>query len=66
MGEDLAYVTGTEHVNPLIGKDQVQADLRVSNLFRREGSEWKVVHHHVDRNLTMLEILSEVENSHQT
>jgi len=57
-------VTGTEHVNPLIGKDQVQADLRVSNLFRREGSEWKMVHHHVDRNLTMLEILSKMETSH--
>jgi ketosteroid isomerase-like protein len=66
VGEDLAYVTGTEHVNLLIGKDQVQADLRVSNVFRREGSEWKMVHHHVDRNLTMLEILSEVETSHQT
>jgi ketosteroid isomerase-like protein len=66
IGEDLAYVTGTEHVNLLTVKDQVQADLRVSNIFRREGTEWKVVHHHVDRNLTMLEILSEVENSHQT
>jgi len=64
VGEDLAYVTGTESVNLLIGKDQVQADLRVSNVFRREGSEWKMVHHHVDRNLTMLEILSKMETSH--
>jgi len=64
VGEDLAYVTGTEPVNLLIGKDQVQADLRVSNVFRREGSEWKMVHQHVDRNLTMLEILSKLETSH--
>jgi hypothetical protein len=59
-------VTGTEHVNLLIGKDQVQADLRVSNVFRREGSEWKMVHHHVDRNQTMLEVLGKVGASHQT
>ena len=66
MGEDLAYVTGTESVNLLIGKDQVQADLRVSNVFRREGSEWKMVHHHVDLNQTMLEILSKLETDRQT
>ena len=39
VGEDLAYETGTEHVNVMIVKDQAQADLRVSNVFRREGSQ---------------------------
>ena len=39
VGEDLAYETGTEHVNVMIVKDQAQADLRISNVFRREGSE---------------------------
>ena len=66
VGEDLAYVTGTEHVNLLIVKDQVQADLRVSNVYRRESSEWRMVHHHVDRNQTMLEILSKLETQRQT
>jgi hypothetical protein len=65
VGEDLAYVTGSEHVNLFIMKDQVQGGLRVSNVFRREGSEWKMVHHHLDRNQTMLEILSKVETSHK-
>jgi ketosteroid isomerase-like protein len=41
VGEDLAYETGTEHVNVLLGKDKAQADLRVSNIFRCEGSEWR-------------------------
>jgi hypothetical protein len=41
----------------MIVKDQAQADLRVSKVFRREGSEWKMVHHHVDLNQPMLEIL---------
>jgi hypothetical protein len=31
VGKDLAYETGTEHVNVLIGKDKAQADFRVSN-----------------------------------
>jgi ketosteroid isomerase-like protein len=66
IGEDLAYETGTEHVNVMIAKDQAQADLRVSNVFRREGSEWKMVHHHVDLNQTMLEILSKLETDRQT
>jgi hypothetical protein len=66
VGEDLAYETGTEHVNVLIGKDKAQADFRVSNVFRREGSEWRLVHHHVDLNQTMLEILSKLETGRQT
>jgi ketosteroid isomerase-like protein len=66
IGEDLAYETGTEHVNVLIGKAKAQADLRVSNVFRREGSEWKMVHHHVDLNPAMLEILSKLEAGRET
>src|SRR5262249_11185571 len=48
VGEDLAYETGTENVNVMMAKDEAQADLRVSNVYRHEGSEWKMVHHHVD------------------
>src|ERR1700751_1159180 len=66
IGEDLAYETGTEHVNVLIAKAKDQADLRGSNVFRREGSEWKMVHHHVDLNPTMLEILSKLEAGRET
>ena len=66
IGEDLTYETGTEHLNVLIGKANAQADLRVSNVFRREGSEWKMVHHHVDIHPTMLEILSKLEAGRET
>jgi ketosteroid isomerase-like protein len=42
-----AYTVGTEHgqVNT-IGVDQ-----RVTTIYRREGGEWKVVHHHTDQAL---------------
>ena len=66
VGEDLAYETGTEHVNVLIGKDQVQAKFRVSNVYRGEGSEWRMVHNHVDFDPRILEIVSKLETSPQT
>jgi hypothetical protein len=60
IDEDLAYETGTEHVNVLIAKDQVQSSLRVSNVYRREGSDWRMVHHHVDSDPTVREALSKL------
>jgi ketosteroid isomerase-like protein len=66
VGEDLACETGFEHVNVLIGKDQIQAKFRVSNVYRREGSEWKMVHHHVDFDPRILEIVSKLQTSPQT
>ena len=66
VGEDLAYETGFEHVNGLLGKDQIQAKLRVSNVYRREGSEWRMVHHHVDFDPRILEIVSKLQISPQT
>jgi ketosteroid isomerase-like protein len=66
VGEDLAYETGREHVNVLIAKDQVQANYRVSNVYRREGSEWGMVHHHVDFDPTVLEIVSNLDTSRRT
>jgi ketosteroid isomerase-like protein len=50
----------------MIAKDQAQADLRVTNVYRREVSEWKMVHHHVDRNPPMQTILSKLETDRQT
>ena len=66
VGEELAYETGKEHVNVLLAKDQVQANYRVSNVYRREGSEWRMVHHHVDFDPTVLEIVRKLEISRQT
>ena len=50
----------------MIAKDQAQADLRVSNVYRREVSEWKMVYHHVDSNQPMQTILSKLETGGQT
>ena len=46
---DLAYTVGIEHTTASIGGAAPQPySLRVTNIFRREGGEWKVVHRHAD------------------
>ena len=65
VGENLAYEIGFEHVNVLMGKDQVQPKFRVTNVYRREISEWKMVHHHVDFDPRIREIVRKLETTPQ-
>ena len=53
-------------MNVLMAKDEVQANYRVSNVYRREASEWRMVHHHVDFDPTVLEIVKKLKISRQT
>ena len=47
---DLAYLAAIEHVNvtSIAGAPAAPFALRVTQVFRREGGEWKVVHRHAD------------------
>ena len=49
-GEDIAYWVGFQTARAkLAGKeDLVPMKLRVTEFFRREGGEWKLVHRHAD------------------
>lgn len=40
---DLAYTVGYEHTSTSVGGDSQSYDLRVTNVYRREEEEWKVV-----------------------
>lgn len=48
--DGIAYWVGFQRATAYIrgNQDPVQFNLRVTEVFRREGSEWKMVHRHAD------------------
>jgi len=44
VGGDLSYEVGTQHVDVLVAGNEVRTDFRVTNIYRREGGEWRMVH----------------------
>ena len=45
---DVAYELGTEHVDATLAGQTVRTEVRVTNIYRREGGAWRIVHHHAD------------------
>lgn len=48
VGSDGAYTVGTEQISGTVGGQEVSGGARATNVYRREGGEWKIVHHHGD------------------
>ena len=57
LSDDVAYTLGTEHGQATLGDERVSIDWRVTNIYRREEGEWKMVHHHTDVSHTLVEVL---------
>jgi ketosteroid isomerase-like protein len=55
--DGVAYTIGTEHVNARIGGKDLHLEVRVTNIYRRDGGEWKMVHHHGDADQGLREAL---------
>jgi len=51
LSDDVAYTLGTEHGQLKVGDETLGIDQRVTNIYRREEGEWKLVHHHTDQAL---------------
>jgi len=54
---DVAYTLGTEHAQAKLGDESIRIDWRVTNIYRREAGEWKIVHHHTDVSPAVVEAL---------
>lgn len=54
---DVAYTTGIEHVDAVVGGNSLHLDIRVTNIYRHEDGEWKMVHHHTDADRPLQEAL---------
>ena len=50
VGGDLAYETGIESGDGIIMGKHTTISHRVTNIYRREAGEWKMVHRHADLN----------------
>ena len=57
LSDDVAYTLGHEHGQATLGEETVGIDWRVTNIYRREEGEWKVVHHHTDVSPVLFEAL---------
>lgn len=58
---DLAYETGTESGSGTLAGQTVSFQQRVTNIYRREGGAWRIVHHHTDKSPAMEEIVSRLQ-----
>lgn len=54
---DVAYELGVESGRLSLAGIEVAIDFRVTNIYRREGGGWKIVHHHTDLSSPMLDTL---------
>ena len=55
---DVAYEMGVEQGQLTLGGHQADIEHRVTNIYQRQASGWKLVHHHTDTSPAMLDILS--------
>lgn len=56
LGE-AAYEVGTEVGYLVLAGEKVRLEHRVTNVYRREGDTWRIVHHHADLSPAMIDLL---------
>ena len=59
---DVAYELGVEHAQFSIAGEPLSLNSRITNIYRREAGDWKIVHHHGDKSPGIFEALSRSKN----
>jgi ketosteroid isomerase-like protein len=60
---DMAYEIGIENADFRIAGQKVTDQVRVTNIYQKEGGTWKIVHHHSDLSPAMVEILHKLQKA---
>jgi len=60
-GGDLAYEVGVERGEVTLAGESVPIEHRVTNIYRREQGQWKMVHHHTDLSPAMMGVLRRLQ-----
>lgn len=58
---EMGYEVGVETGSLTLGGITAAIDQRVTNIYRREDGEWRLVHHHTDLSPAMLEVLGRLQ-----
>ncbi len=58
---DLAYELGIERGQTMFSGKPYTIELRVTNIYRREGDDWKLVHHHTDISPDMVDLIKKAQ-----
>jgi ketosteroid isomerase-like protein len=61
LTEDVAYTIGTERFEGKAGGEPMRAEVRATNIYVREDSGWKIVHHHTDAAPALQELLRQLQ-----
>lgn len=62
---DLAYEVGTESGQATLAGQPITFAHRVTNIYRRAGGQWKLVHHHTDLTPAMADLVSRLQGGGQ-
>ena len=61
LAGDMAYELGSERGQFTLAGEKISVENRVTNIYRREAGQWKIVHHHTDLSPAMVDILGRLQ-----
>ena len=58
---DAAYEVGIEKAQFKLAGQEIKSEHRVTNIYKKDGGTWKMVHHHTDLSPAMIEVLQKLQ-----